>query len=171
MDSRHDHLLHVEAEARGRARANRCVVQGLAAGPGLLSPGQPVARETGVKQRILLVDDQRPILLAVSEYFRRHGYDEDCAQRREEAEILLVAGRYACVISDLRLTAQGTDGLELARASRERCPGTRFVILTAHGMQAAEDEARERGVDAFLHKPLALAQVAGIVERLLEETA
>lgn len=124
-----------------------------------------------MKQRILLVDDQRPILLAVSEYFRRHGYDVDCAQRREEAEVLLVAGRYACVISDLRLTAQGTDGLELARASRERCPGTRFVILTAHGTQAAEDEARERGVDAFLHKPLALAHVAGIVERLLEETA
>jgi DNA-binding NtrC family response regulator len=120
-----------------------------------------------MRQRILLVDDQRPILLAVSEYFRRHGYDVDCAQRREEAEALLVEGRYACVISDLRLTAQGADGLDLIRSSRERCPQTRFVILTAHGTQAAEDEARNCGVDAFLHKPLALAQVASIVERLL----
>jgi DNA-binding NtrC family response regulator len=151
--------------------ANRFPVRSLAAGGAPSAPGLPVAQKTGVRQRILLVDDQRPILLAVSEYFRRHGYDVDCAQRREEAEVLLVAGRYACVISDLRLTAQGADGLDLARASRERCPGTRFVILTAHGTQAAEDEARQRGVDAFLHKPLALAHVARIVERLLEETA
>jgi DNA-binding NtrC family response regulator len=122
-----------------------------------------------VRQRILLVDDQRPILLAVSEYFRRHGYDVDCAQDQAEAEVLLVEGRYACVISDLRLTARGTDGLELARAARERSPRTRFVILTAHGNQAAEEEARLRGVHAFLHKPLALAQVAGIVRRLLED--
>ena len=121
-----------------------------------------------MKRRLLLVDDERPILMAVGEYFRRHGYDVDCAQRKDDAEALLASGEYACVISDLRLSAQGTDGLDLASYARERCPQTRFVILTAHGCPSAEQEARRLGVDAFLHKPRPLAQVAGIVEQLIE---
>lgn len=103
--------------------------------------------------RILVVDDESPILLAMSTYFRMHGYEVDCAREREEAEALLTARRYACVIADLRLTAaHGADGLELVGFVRERCPWTRIVVMTAY---------------AFLHKPKPLPQVAQIVYGLL----
>lgn len=118
--------------------------------------------------RILVVDDEPPILLAMGAYFRKHGYEVDCAREREEAEALLTARRYACVIADLRLTAaHGADGLELVGFVRERCPLTRIVIMTAYGSAATEQEARHRGADAFLHKPKPLAEVAQIVCGLL----
>ena len=70
-----------------------------------------------MKHRLLVVDDERAILMAVGEYFRRRGYEVACARQREEAEALLVQEHYACVIADLRLTAQGTDdGLAIAAA-------------------------------------------------------
>jgi len=41
------------------------------------------------------------------------------------------------------------------------------VILTAYGSPAAEKEARTRGVDAFIHKPKALAEVARVIGQLV----
>lgn len=121
-----------------------------------------------MKHRLLVVDDERAILMAVGEYFRRRGYEVSCARQRDEAEALLVQDSYACVIADLRLTAQGTDeGLAIAAFVRERCPETRVVILTAYGSPAAEKEARLRGVDAFIHKPKPLAEVARVIGQLV----
>jgi ActR/RegA family two-component response regulator len=129
---------------------------------------QDLLENTGMKHRLLVVDDERAILMAVGEYFRRRGYEVACTRQREEAEALLVQEHYACVIADLRLTAQGTDdGLAIAAFVRERCPETRVVILTAYGSPAAEKEARLRGVDAFIHKPKPLAEVARVIEQLV----
>jgi ActR/RegA family two-component response regulator len=121
-----------------------------------------------MKRRLLLVDDEGAILMAVAEYFRRRGYDVACAQKREEAESLLAAGDYACVIADLRLTTrEADDGLAIAAFVRERCPATRIVILTAYDSPAAERQAQTRGVDALMLKPKPLAEVARVISELL----
>jgi ActR/RegA family two-component response regulator len=59
------------------------------------------------------------------------------------------------------------DGLAIAAYVREHCPHTRVVILTAYGSPAAEKEARTRGVDAFIHKPKPLAEVARVIGQLV----
>jgi DNA-binding NtrC family response regulator len=124
-----------------------------------------------MKQRLLVIDDERPILTAVAGYFRRHGYEVACAQQPAEAEALLAEGEYACVITDLRLSARGSEGLALAARVLERSPGTRVVILTAYGSPTTEKEARALGVDAFIHKPKPLAELARVIERLVGRTA
>ena len=43
------------------------------------------------------------------------------------------------------------------------------MILTAYGSPAAEKEARTRGVDAFIHKPKPLAEVARVIGELVGE--
>ncbi len=121
-----------------------------------------------MKQKILVVDDEESILFAMRNYFDHLGYDVDCAREREEAEALLGSVEYACVIADLRLSAaHGADGLEVLAQVRQRCPATRIIILTAYGSPAVETEARRRGVDAFLHKPRPLADVARVVKGLV----
>jgi CheY-like chemotaxis protein len=121
-----------------------------------------------VKQKILVVDDEEAILTAMRNYFGHLGYEVDCAREREEAEALIGSVQYACVIADLRLTAaHGADGLEVLATVRQRCPSTRTIILTAYGSPAVESEAKRRGVDAFLHKPRPLADVAQVVMGLV----
>lgn len=121
-----------------------------------------------MRHRLLIVDDVEAILFAMREYFSMRGFDVDCARQKEEALALLGEERYAAAIVDLRLTgSQSIEGLELADAVRKRWPSTRIIMLTAYGSPGIEAEARARGVDAFLHKPHPLPDVARIVLGLL----
>ena len=122
--------------------------------------------------RILVVDDEEPILSAIREYFAPLGYEVDCARELEEAEALLAHVRYEVLIADLRLTgSQSAEGLELVRFARERSPWTRTILLTGFGSMEVETEALGRGVDAFLQKPQPLSCLAAIVAELMRESA
>ena len=122
--------------------------------------------------RILLVDDEEPILFAISEYFEPLGYEVDCARELEEAEALLAHGRYALLIADLRLTGiHSNEGLELVRFARERAPWMRIIVLTGYGSADMEAEAMDRGVDVFLHTPRPLSELAVIVAELTRQSA
>jgi DNA-binding NtrC family response regulator len=122
-----------------------------------------------MSDRLLLIDDEDPILQVMKEYFTTHNYEVDCAREFEEAEALLANIRYSVVIADLRLTGiHGVEGLELVAYVRERYPRTRMIILTAYGSAEIEQEALRRGVDAFLRKPIPLPQLAQMVFALTE---
>lgn len=118
--------------------------------------------------RMLVVDDEGPILFALRDFFTSLGHEVDCARTTDEADELIEAERYAVVLLDLRLGAgDGSDGLEVARRVRRRDRSTRIIILTAYGSPEAEAEARRAGVDRFLHKPQRLREVATIVQQLV----
>jgi DNA-binding response OmpR family regulator len=118
--------------------------------------------------RILVVDDEEPILFALREYFTALGYEVDAAREAEEAESCLARTRYDLVIADLRLCgSHGAQGLDVLTRAREHAPSTRTILLTAYGSPEVEREARHRGVDALLHKPKPLPEVARIVVGLL----
>ena len=120
------------------------------------------------KSRILVVDDEESICLAMKEYLEHRGYDVDCAGALADAEALLGGGRYAMVIADLRLSPSDQGGgLRLLRRVRETSPHTRTVLLTAYGSPEAEAEARRLGVDALLAKAEGLQEVESVVRGLL----
>ena len=103
------------------------------------------------------------------EYFTSLGYEVDCASELEEAEILIAQHAYALVIADLRLTgSSGSEGLEIVKTVRVHRPDTRVIMLTAYGSPEIEAEAKRRGVDAFLHKPKPLAEVAQLASQFLK---
>jgi DNA-binding response OmpR family regulator len=118
--------------------------------------------------RILVVDDEESICLAMKDYLEHAGYRVDSAGALSEAEALLSPGRYAVVIADLRLSAsEPNGGLRLLRRVRESSPQTRTVLLTAYGSPEAEAEARRMGVDALLAKAEGLREVGSVVRGLL----
>ena len=118
--------------------------------------------------RLLVVDDEAAIRFALSEYFRENGWTVDSAAEKEEAEALLACTEYAVVIADLRLTGiYGVEGLDIIQLSRHLRPETRVVLLTGNGTPEIEAEARRRGADAFLHKPLPLPQLEAVVDSLV----
>jgi DNA-binding NtrC family response regulator len=118
--------------------------------------------------RLLVVDDEAPILFAMREYFGARGYQVACARNLFEAGPLLEQGHLSAVIADLRLTgSHRAEGLEIVEWVRTHYPRTRLVVLTAYGSPEVEREARRRGVDAFLYKPTPLSQVERIVSDLV----
>jgi DNA-binding response OmpR family regulator len=127
---------------------------------------------TTPRARLLVVDDEAAIRFALSEYFRENGWTVDAAAEKEEAEALLACTEYAVVIADLRLTGiYGVEGLDIVQWSRHLRPDTRVVLLTGNGTPEIEAEARRRGADAFLHKPLPLPQLEAVVSSLVGNAA
>ncbi len=118
--------------------------------------------------RMLIVDDEERILAAVSAYFEHLEYAVDCAHTLDEAQGLLDSRHYDVILADLRLSGiDCAEGLEIVSLARRRHPSPRVVLLSAYGTPEVVQEADKRGVDAFLHKPQPLAEVARIVSDLL----
>jgi DNA-binding response OmpR family regulator len=119
-------------------------------------------------ERILIVDDEDLIVLAMRRYFERLGYVVDSALALDEAQALLAANRYDLVIADLRLTGVGgVEGLEIVSDAHRSSATTRVVLLSAYGTPEVERESYNRGADAFLHKPKAMMEIASIAKTLL----
>ncbi len=119
-------------------------------------------------ERILILDDEEPILFAMREYFESQGYQVDCAKGQKEAEAHLARSQYSVVTVDLHLGGvDGKEGLDLVSTVRERYRGTKIIILTAYGSTEVENQALRLGVDAFLHKPKPLPEVEQIVRELV----
>ncbi len=119
-------------------------------------------------RRILIVDDEELIVLAMRKFFLARGYEVDTAQQLGETQALLANEPYDLVISDLRLTgAHGMEGLQVVAEVHRRSAHTRVIVLTAFGTPEIERESYELGAHAFLHKPTAMSEIADVAAALL----
>ena len=122
------------------------------------------------QERILIVDDEELIVLALRKYFEGLGYSVDSAHELEEAQALLATRRYDLVIADLRLTGiGGVEGLQIVSDIHQRHGDTRVILLSAYGTPEIERESYNRGADAFLHKPKSMMEIANVAVTLLGE--
>ena len=120
-------------------------------------------------ERILIVDDEELIVVAMRRYFEGLGYTVDSAHELEEAQALLAKRRYDLVICDLRLTGiGGVEGLQIVSDIHQRSSDTRVILLSAYGTPEIERESYNRGADAFLHKPKSMMEIANVAVNLLE---
>jgi DNA-binding NtrC family response regulator len=120
--------------------------------------------------RLLVVEDEETVQVALRKYFTEQGFEVRCAGELEEAEALLVTQSFDVVIADLRLSwSYAAEGLEILRFVRRHSRGTRVVILSAYASADLQHSARALGAGAFFQKPAALPDLAASVRRLLEE--
>jgi DNA-binding response OmpR family regulator len=114
-------------------------------------------------ERILLVDDEKSIMFAMSHYFRSCGYDVDCAGDAEAATLLLSERRYALAIVDIHLVGRaGNDGLDLAERICRDYAETAVIVMTALDTPETEQRAAMIGVRSFVKKPARLAYLANV---------
>jgi DNA-binding response OmpR family regulator len=118
--------------------------------------------------RILICDDDIPILRASEIKFRRAGFDVICAQDGEEALELIRRERPDALITDCQMPRM--DGLELCRNLR-KSPDTQslpIVMLTAKGFELSADQLREElGIACLLAKPFSPRELLEVIESLL----
>ena len=102
-------------------------------------------------ERILVVDDERALRLAVSEVLERSGFAVTAVDSGTAALAALAEGGFALVISDMRMP--NMTGAELLAAVQERHPGLPMVMMTAYGTVEDAVGAMKAGARDFLTKP------------------
>ncbi len=118
-------------------------------------------------ERILVVDDERPMRLGVSEVLERHGFAVSAVDSGAAALAALADGGFALVISDMRMPSM--TGAELLAAVQERHPGLPMVMMTAYGTVEDAVAAMKAGARDFLTKPFSPPDLVHLVRSVLRD--
>ena len=122
-----------------------------------------------MKPRILVVEDERAIQIALSGLLGRAGYDVSVAASGGDAIAMLEAGSYDLVLTDLAL-GRGPSGMDvLATAKRLRAESA-VVMITAHGSEKIAVAAMKAGAEDYVPKPFDNDEIRLVVQRALERT-
>ncbi|HKC12642.1 MAG TPA: response regulator [Vicinamibacteria bacterium] len=122
------------------------------------------------KKRILLLDDERAILVPIARYFQNLGCCVEIAEGADEAIALIRERSYDLAMLDVRLSRLGgVEGLEVLRELRKKAGQTRVIMLSAYVSAEVEEEAFRVGADAVLRKPQPLADLAKLAFGLMGE--
>lgn len=119
-------------------------------------------------KRLLVVDDDPGLLLAVSETLRTEGYNVVTARRGAEALVRIAETLPDLIISDIRMP--GMDGHQLVQRLRGD-PRTRLVpVIFLTAKDALDDRVAgfRTGVDAYITKPFEPEELAAVVASILE---
>jgi DNA-binding NtrC family response regulator len=117
--------------------------------------------------RILIIDDERPILLTLESLLSRHGYQVDTAATASAGLRLLKSKPPALVLLDLQLP--DAEGLHMLDQIKTDQPGMQVIILTAHDSLSNAIESIKRGAYHFISKPYAAEELLSLVEKALEK--
>jgi EAL domain-containing protein (putative c-di-GMP-specific phosphodiesterase class I)/CheY-like chemotaxis protein len=119
--------------------------------------------------RLLIIDDDELMLEMVADRLQQElGCEVHCATDREEAEALLDCYNYALVVTDLSLSPERFEGLDLIDEIGDINGQTRIVALSGCCTERIEWDARLKGADEFVRKPKAPSELAAIVRQLLD---
>jgi DNA-binding response OmpR family regulator len=114
--------------------------------------------------RILILDDEEPILLMLKKHFSSYSFEVDTARQEGMARRLLENNTYSVVILDLGLTRlDRTLGLDLIGLIRKRNPKAGIIVYTGNRSSEVERLAKQMGADSFVRKPVPLSDLSSIV--------
>ena len=115
--------------------------------------GREPVPEPGVKRdmRLLLVDDDQPLLNRLARAMERRGYSVMPAGSLAEARGLIAGDPPRFAVVDMRL--EDGNGLDLVAELRERRSDARIVMLTGYGNITTAVWAVKHGAVDYLAKP------------------
>jgi DNA-binding NtrC family response regulator len=118
-------------------------------------------------RRILIIDDERPILMTLEALLERRGYQVDTAPTASQGLKLLKSKSPALVLLDLQLP--DAEGLEMLDRIKTELPEMQVIILTAHDSLHNAIESIKRGAYHFISKPYAPEELLSLIEKALEK--
>jgi two-component system, OmpR family, KDP operon response regulator KdpE len=118
--------------------------------------------------RVLVVDDEEPIVRALSTNLRARGYVVDLASTGEQALRLAAERHPDAVILDLGLP--GIDGVEVVRGLRG-WSSVPILILSARGGEDDKVAALDAGADDYVAKPFGMGELLARLRAALRRAA
>jgi two-component system response regulator (stage 0 sporulation protein F) len=121
------------------------------------------------KPKLLVVDDERDQCDSIKSYFSRRNFLVFTAATGEGALALIKENKPDLVLLDMKLEGN-MDGKDVLQILRQSDKETKVVLVTGdilseHQMQ----EITDLGIVEFLHKPVDMQTLEGIIKKVLQE--
>jgi DNA-binding NtrC family response regulator len=116
--------------------------------------------------RVLIVDDERGMRLALKALLGREGYEVETADSGEEAVRCIQAGTFHVVITDLSMN--GVSGMQVLEHARRVDPDVAVIMITAFGSEKIAVQAMKLGAVDYLPKPFDNDEVRVVVRRVMD---
>ena len=130
--------------------------------------------------RILIVDDEEDVRIALKQVLERAGYEVSVAASGNEGLELMKQEGADLVITDVIMP--GIDGIATAKEIREKYRDTRIIVISGGGRTAPEPyepdaistrsylaSASSAGADQTLTKPFDRQELLRVVQDLLDK--
>lgn len=112
--------------------------------------------------KVLMVDDEEDFVRTLDERMKMRNLDSNVALSGEQALEILEKEVPDVMLLDLKMP--GMDGMEVLKRAREAFPGVQVVMLTGHGSEHDEAEARRLGVFEYLRKPVPIENLMKVLK-------
>lgn len=120
-------------------------------------------------RRVLVVDDEETIRLALSRFLRQRGYEVEMAGSGTAALDALSRRKFALMVCDLRMP--GMTGIELLPHALATDNDLGVVMLTADNDAGSATLALSAGAMDYLTKPVELPNLQRAVDKALQKRA
>jgi DNA-binding NtrC family response regulator len=122
--------------------------------------------KASLPKRILIVDDQRSITVALDGILSDADFQVLKAKSFAESIKILRDSSFDLVITALRLP--DASGMDLITHIKTETPDTEVILMTGHGSVEITIEAIKRGAYYYLEKPFTPDHLFGLIESALE---
>jgi len=119
------------------------------------------------KIKLLLVDDEENFVNTLAERMKMRDVPSKVVYSGEAALEVVKTQEPDVMVLDLRMP--GIDGMEVLRKVRATNPKVQIIILTGHGTDLDEDEARKLGAFHYHKKPIDIDELLGTVKKAYRE--
>ncbi len=123
-----------------------------------------------MKPRILLVEDEQPLVTLLTYNLESEGYDVSVEMRGDDAEVTLRETVPDLLLLDWMLP--GLSGIELCRRLRQRqeTKALPIIMLTARGEESERIRGLATGADDYVVKPFSVAELMARTKALLRRS-
>ena len=117
--------------------------------------------------KIVIIDDEAPILELIGQVSRRMGHEVSLFQTGREGMAGLERIKPELLIVDLRIPDM--NGLQIIQECRQKHPLTQVVMVTGYGSVETAVEAMKLGAFDYLTKPFELDDLQRIINRAVQK--
>jgi len=113
-------------------------------------------------QKVLIADDEQDVCACLKKYLERRRLDVVCVYDGAEARRLIEEKPFDYLLLDCSMP--NVTGLELIGLARQRNPNAKIVLISGYP-SFSEETVQQFGADAFIHKPIQLAEIDQILTK------
>lgn len=128
-----------------------------------------IRQQKGIHMRILVVEDDQDLALAIKTRLEQEGYAVDLCQDGEEGLYYMRERIHDLVLLDRMLPEM--DGISALRQARREKIGTPVILLTALGTLKDRVTGLDCGADDYLVKPFAFQELLARIRSILRRPA